>query len=160
MQIYPDLSTKRLLSCLVFFCRESNNVIFTRFWKVILSISFDVPACLPHSQVSPASLLVLQHPSWLACGTEPGRRRTAQGENIIPKRGCPLSVERVWASHTDYPHLTQWFTCWWAQPCNYTGILTLHFELDSLGITRGVATTAWKLGKYGGGYLEVSSTMR
>lgn len=159
MQIYPDLSTKKLLSCLVFFV-ESQTTLFLPtsknwFWTYIL---IHLLAFLTHScHYLPACVTAS-----ILAGTQDwtGKEENSSGWKTAFQNGeVPCLYSGHWASHTDYP-LTQWFTCWWAQPCNYLGILTLHFKLGGPNIISRVGAVAWKLGKYGGGQLEASSAIQ
>lgn len=158
MQIYPDLSTKRLLSCLVFFV-VSQTMLFLPtsknwFWAYLLTclLAFPTPRCHQLPACVTTSILAGTR-GWTGKEENSLRWKTA-----FQSREVPCLYSGHWVSHTDYPLLMPWFTCWWAQPFNYMGILSLHFKLD--GFTSRVAAVAWKLGKDGGGQLEASSALQ
>lgn len=148
MQIYPDLSTKRLLSCLLFFV-ENKKPLFLPASKNWFSVC--LLRCLPaftaptHHQLPACAAASILAGMWDWARKESSSR----WKRVFQSGEFPWLYGRHGVSHTDNAFLTLWFTGWCAQPCDYTDTLTPPFKPDKPGHQQQSSCSGLEAGEIG-----------
>lgn len=115
------------------FCREKKNPLFLPtsknwFWVCLVTClpAFSAPR---HQQLPACAATSILAGMWDWARKE----NSPRWKKAFQSRELPWLYGRHGVSHTDNAFLTQWFTGWWAQPCDYIDTLTLPSKPDKPG---------------------------